>query len=81
MTELLNRGHRVTIHAKPHPTFVADVTLPDLDDTITRLSIEPGPAAGVAETLNDGPVGRDTGHHDAHASGSPHSPSGNAHPT
>jgi len=48
---VLGRGGRVTIHAKPHPTFVSDVTLPDLDETIARLGAEPSAAAGVARTL------------------------------
>jgi hypothetical protein len=49
--ELLNRGNRLTIHAKPHPIFVSDVTLPDLERTINRLGSEPGPARDIAQTL------------------------------
>ena len=39
--DVLGRNGRVTIHAKPHPTFVSDVTLPDLETTIQRLAAEP----------------------------------------
>jgi len=48
---VLNHGSRVTIHVKPHPTFVSDVTLRDLDATIARLAVEPDPAPFVAATL------------------------------
>ena len=48
---ILGRGGRVTIHAKPHPTFVSDVTLPDLSRTITRLDEEATAAADIARTL------------------------------
>lgn len=48
---VINRNGRVTIHAKPHPTFVSDVTLPDLANTIERLGAETTAAAGIAETL------------------------------
>jgi len=49
--QLLNQGDRVTIHAKPHPAFVSDVTLPDLERTINRLGSEPGPTGAIAQTL------------------------------
>ncbi len=47
---LRNQG-RVTVHAKPHPTFVSDVTLPDLDATMQRLAAEDTPAQQIARTL------------------------------
>ncbi len=50
-TFVLERGGRVTIHAKPHPTFVSDVTLPDLAETIARLGQQETPAARIGETL------------------------------
>lgn len=50
---VLSRGGRVTIHAKPHPTFVSDVTLPDLAATLSRLQAEPTAAAEIARTLTD----------------------------
>ncbi len=50
---ILMRGGRVTIHAKPHPTFVSDVTLPDHDGTIARLEAEPNAAAAIARILVD----------------------------
>ncbi len=48
---VLDRGGKVTLHAKPHPTFVSDVTLPDLDATILRLAAEPTAAAAIAHTV------------------------------
>ncbi|MGA9596177.1 MAG: damage-control phosphatase ARMT1 family protein [Acidimicrobiia bacterium] len=48
---VLGRGGRVTIHLKPHPTFVSDVTLPDFEATIARLATEPAPASEVAGIL------------------------------
>jgi hypothetical protein len=51
VAQLLDQGDRVTIHAKPHPTFVSDVTLPDLEKTISRLGNEPDPTSAVAQTL------------------------------
>lgn len=47
---LANRG-RVTIHAKPHPTFVSDVTMPDLEGTIRRLAEERTAARNIAGVL------------------------------
>ncbi len=52
--DVLSRGGRVTIHAKPHPTFVSDVTLPDLAKTIDRLAAEPTAASKIARLLTDG---------------------------
>ncbi len=48
---VLARRGRVTIHAKLHPTFVSDVTVPDLDETIRRLGDTDTPAREIAETL------------------------------
>ncbi len=52
--DVLSRDGKVTIHAKPHPTFVSDVTLPDLDATIERLSAEPSRAADIGKALTKG---------------------------
>jgi len=52
VTNILRNGGRVTIHAKPHPTFVSDVTLPDLDATIQRLAAEPNPAHQIARAIS-----------------------------
>ncbi len=49
--DVLGRNGRVTIHAKPHPTFVSDVTLPDLANTIERLGAESTPASAIAENI------------------------------
>jgi uncharacterized protein with ATP-grasp and redox domains len=52
--DVLGRNGRVTIHAKPHPTFVSDVTLPDLETTIQRLAGEPSTAANIGRAIIDG---------------------------
>jgi uncharacterized protein with ATP-grasp and redox domains len=51
VADILNRGGRVTIHAKPHPTFVSDVTLLDLETTIERLVSEPDAVGRLGRTL------------------------------
>ncbi|MCP4303788.1 MAG: protein-glutamate O-methyltransferase family protein [bacterium] len=51
---VLGRRGRVTLHAKSHPTFVSDVTVPDLDETIRRLSDEPTQARDIAEVISAG---------------------------
>jgi uncharacterized protein with ATP-grasp and redox domains len=48
---VLNRGGRVTFHAKPHPTFVSDVTLPDLELTLARLAAEDTSAKRIADAI------------------------------
>lgn len=49
--EVVNRQGRVVIHAKPHPTFVSDVTLPDLDATLRRLVDLPDQAGLIGRVL------------------------------
>lgn len=51
IASILENQSRVTIHAKPHPTFVSDVTLPDLDETIQRLAAEDPSAQQIARIL------------------------------
>ncbi len=51
VADIVNRDGRVVIHAKPHPTFVSDVTLPDLETTIARLVAEPGAAGRLGQQL------------------------------
>jgi uncharacterized protein with ATP-grasp and redox domains len=53
-TNVLGRRGQVTLHAKAHPTFVSDVTVPDLDETIRRLGDEPTQARDIAEVLSAG---------------------------
>jgi uncharacterized protein with ATP-grasp and redox domains len=48
---VLARGARVTLHAKPHPTFVSDTTLPDLNATIDRLAATDSAAQHLVEIL------------------------------
>jgi uncharacterized protein with ATP-grasp and redox domains len=48
---ILSRGGRVTVHIKPHPTFVSDVTEPDLEATVARLAEEPAPSSDIAGLL------------------------------
>lgn len=48
---ILSHQGRVTIHAKPHPTFVSDVTVPDLEQTIRRLAEETTSARDIAGVL------------------------------
>ncbi|MDJ0953018.1 MAG: damage-control phosphatase ARMT1 family protein [Acidimicrobiia bacterium] len=48
---VLDRGGHVTFHAKPHPTFVSDVTLPDLAETIQGLRRQDTPAAQIGDKL------------------------------
>lgn len=48
---VLARGARVTLHAKPHPTFVSDTTLRDLNTTINRLRVTDSAAHHIAEIL------------------------------
>jgi hypothetical protein len=50
---VLGRRGRVTIHVKPHPTFVSDVTLPDLAATIEHIAGLPAPAGGMGRVLLD----------------------------
>lgn len=48
---VLKRGGEVVMHAKPHPTFVSDTTVPDLDATIARLATGNSPATRITEVL------------------------------
>jgi uncharacterized protein with ATP-grasp and redox domains len=48
---VLQHGGEAVIHAKPHPTFVSDATLKDLDSTITRLASTNSSAARIADVL------------------------------
>jgi len=41
---ILKRNGSVVIHAKPHPTYVSDVSLPDLEATIACLTADDSPA-------------------------------------
>jgi hypothetical protein len=56
---LLALGMRVVLHAKPHPTYVSDVTEPDIVATVEWLLAHPEPAvsglgARLAAARNDG---------------------------
>jgi hypothetical protein len=48
---LLAHGLPVTLHAKPHPTFVSDAIRSDVQTTIAWLAGRPGAAAGLGERL------------------------------
>jgi uncharacterized protein with ATP-grasp and redox domains len=54
VANVLNRSGQVTIHAKPHPTFVSDVTVPDLQRTLERLATADSPAQEIARILGSG---------------------------
>lgn len=54
MTHVLGRGGHVTINAKPHPTFVSDVTPPDLYETIERLQNEQTAAKRIGKAVASG---------------------------
>ena len=54
---VVTQGGQVTIHAKPHPTFVSDVTLPDLDATLRRLTAEKTSARTIARALTTAETG------------------------
>ena len=50
---VLERHGKVTIHVKPHPTFVSDVTLPDLEETVETLSAEKTAAKRIATAIRN----------------------------
>ncbi len=49
--QVLRRDGTVTFHAKPHPTFVSDVTPDDLLETIELLAGPRSPAPNIGGTL------------------------------
>lgn len=49
---VLEHGGNVVFHAKPHPTFVSDTTIPDLDTTIARLGSTGSAATRIADILS-----------------------------
>lgn len=51
---VLSIGGSVTLHAKPHPTFVSDAMAVDIEATIRRLADEDSPANRIAIALDDG---------------------------
>jgi hypothetical protein len=48
---LLGCGLRLVLHAKPHPTFVSDAIIADVQATIGWLAARPGDSAGVGARL------------------------------
>ena len=48
---LLTHGLPVVLHLKPHPTFVSDATVADLDATLAWLSVGPPESDALAERL------------------------------
>ncbi|NTV65993.1 MAG: protein-glutamate O-methyltransferase family protein, partial [Oscillochloris sp.] len=48
---LLSSGLRLVLHAKPHPTFVSDALIADVQTTIAWLAARPGPLAAVGARL------------------------------
>ena len=54
IASILRGGGQVTVHVKPHPTFVSDVTRSDFTETIGRLAREPDPAGVITSILTQG---------------------------
>ncbi|MDH3500154.1 MAG: damage-control phosphatase ARMT1 family protein, partial [Acidimicrobiia bacterium] len=48
---MIERGARVVLHAKAHPTFVSDATATDVLSTIRRLAAVPSPARRIGDPL------------------------------
>jgi uncharacterized protein with ATP-grasp and redox domains len=48
---LLSTGTRVTLHTKPHPTFVSDATPSDVGSTVERLAAAETSASRLAELV------------------------------
>ncbi|NTW01851.1 MAG: protein-glutamate O-methyltransferase family protein [Oscillochloris sp.] len=49
---LLSDGLHVILHAKPHPTFVSDALITDVQTTIAWLADQPGPIANIGVQLS-----------------------------